>query len=82
MGFNKWYTNFRLEHFVRKTGLPCQMFRLLFNRIFRKLFLLMVNNLKITFMEDDKRQFLQCDQFFPLHVVYCLFFIHFTVYYN
>lgn len=38
MGFNKWYPNFRLEHFVRKTGLPCQMFRLLFNRIFRKLF--------------------------------------------
>ena len=38
VGFNKWYTNFRLEHFVRKTELPGQMFHLLFNRILPKLF--------------------------------------------
>ena len=49
---------------------------------FAETFSLMVNNLKIAFMEDDKRQFLLCDQFFPLRVVYSSFFIHFTVYYN
>ena len=41
---------------------------------FAETFSLMVNNLKITFMEDDKRQFLLGDQFF----LYVSFTVHFS----
>lgn len=82
MGFEQMVHKFPLGTFRPENRTALSDVPFAFQPDFPETFLLMVNNLKITFMEDDKRQFLQCDQFFPLHVVYCLFFIHFTVYYN
>ena len=81
-GFKQMVHKFPLGTFRPENRTALSDVPFAFQPDFPETFLLMVNNLKITFMEDDKRQFLQCDQFFPLHVVYCLFFIHFTVYYN
>ena len=42
---------------------------------FPETFLLMVNNLKITFMEDDKRQFLQLTNF-SLYMLFTVYFLY------